>query len=191
MVDSGCTWHVHWREEDLINLRPCNASVTGVDGKPQRITKMGDMPALVRDRQGKFVKILIRDVRLVPTFRDTLFSCDQFFEQQEKVYSYLNDDRYFIFAKGTPQEQLIPFERRDNLYQWAIMPLASAPAGVADYADVKAMKATVHGQRSTSHLEALSIARPPPRDSPPPATHRPRHTTPPRQRGRRRAKQYK
>jgi len=120
---------------------------------------MGDMPALVRDRQGKFVKILIRDVRLVPTFRDTLFSCDQFFEQQEKVYSYLNDDRYFIFAKGTPQEQLIPFERRDNLYQWAIMPLASAPAGVADYADVKAMKATVHGPRSTSHLEALSPDR--------------------------------
>eukprot|EP00965_Chrysotila_dentata_P034158 1136962-Pleurochrysis_carterae.AAC.1 len=35
VVDSGCTYHIHPHVQDLINLKPCSKSVSGVDGKPR------------------------------------------------------------------------------------------------------------------------------------------------------------
>jgi hypothetical protein len=128
VVDSGCSWHCHYRREDLINLRPCGDTMTGVDGKPQRVTHIGDMPAMARDHAGKLVKILIRDVRLVPTFSDTLISVDQFFEQANPVRTYFNDDRFILIDKGKPEQLQLPFSRRDRLFQWALLPIATLPS---------------------------------------------------------------
>ena len=167
VVDSGCSWHCHYRREDLINLRPCGDTMTGVDGKPQRVTHIGDMPAMARDRDGKLVQILIRDVRLVPTFSDTLLSVDQFFEQDNKVRTYFNDDRYLLLNKGAPDQLKLPFSRRSRLYQMALLPIATLPSNgggnkVEPSTSVpprRAMKATIHGPKTTSHVEALSPDR--------------------------------
>ena len=50
VIDSGCSWHCHPHAEDLINTRPCGDTMTGIDGKPQAVKCIGDLPALARDR---------------------------------------------------------------------------------------------------------------------------------------------
>ena len=60
MIDSGCSWHVHHRQEDVINIRPCHDTFRGVDNKQHRATCMGDLPAVVKNSNGKHVKILGR-----------------------------------------------------------------------------------------------------------------------------------
>ena len=37
VVDSGCSWHCHPHSEDLINKRKCDDTMSGIDGKPQRV----------------------------------------------------------------------------------------------------------------------------------------------------------
>ena len=78
VIDSRCSWHCHPHIDDLINRRPCNDTMAGIDGKPQRVKCIGDLPALARDSSGMWRRIIIRDVRCVPSFTDTLISVDQF-----------------------------------------------------------------------------------------------------------------
>ena len=52
---------------------PCNDTMTGIDGKPQKVTCIGDLPALSRDHLGVWRRIIIRNV---PTFGETLISVD-------------------------------------------------------------------------------------------------------------------
>ena len=78
VIDSGCSWHCHPHFEDLINTRKCDDTMSGIDGKPQRVKCIGDLPALARDHGGTWRRILIRNVRCVPSFTDTLLSVDQF-----------------------------------------------------------------------------------------------------------------
>ena len=95
VIDSGCSWHVHHRREDVINIRPCRDTFRGVDNKLHRATCMGDLPAVVKNSNGKHVKILIRNVRVVPTLNDTLFSVDQFWEDS-RVDTMFRDVRCVI-----------------------------------------------------------------------------------------------
>eukprot|EP00965_Chrysotila_dentata_P035452 1179394-Pleurochrysis_carterae.AAC.1 len=44
VVDSGCTYHIHPDVRDLINVRSCKESVSGVDAVPRPCTAIGDMP---------------------------------------------------------------------------------------------------------------------------------------------------
>ena len=52
VIDSGCSWHCHPHFEDLINTRKCDDTMSGIDGKPQRVKCIGDLPALARDHSG-------------------------------------------------------------------------------------------------------------------------------------------
>eukprot|EP00965_Chrysotila_dentata_P052951 1756108-Pleurochrysis_carterae.AAC.1 len=38
VVDSGCTWHIHPHLQDLVDVRPIQEFISGVDGRPQRAT---------------------------------------------------------------------------------------------------------------------------------------------------------
>ena len=124
VIDSGCSWHCHPYADDLINTRPCNDTMTGIDGKPQSVTCIGDLPALTRDHLGTWKRIIIRNVRCVPTFSDTLISVDQFW-QDSKVDTLFNSTRCLaVPASGEEPSLDLPFDRKENLYKWAILPWA-------------------------------------------------------------------
>eukprot|EP00965_Chrysotila_dentata_P034756 1156730-Pleurochrysis_carterae.AAC.1 len=53
VVDSGCTYHIHPNVHDLINIRSCSETVSGVDGKPRPCVALGDLPLTVRDSRNK------------------------------------------------------------------------------------------------------------------------------------------
>ena len=126
MIDSGCSWHVHYRREDLTNLRPCPDTFRGIDKQIHKAAGIGDMPVVVKNSKGKHVKVLIRNVRLVPSLNDTLFSVDQFWEDS-RVDTVFRDIRSVILpeTKGQPSLSL-PFVRRGKLFQWEILPTANA-----------------------------------------------------------------
>ena len=155
VIDSGCSWHVHYRREDLINLRSCNDTMTGVDGKARRVEGIGDLPALSRDNKGRLQRITIRNVRLISSFNDTLISVDQFWEDS-KVDSQFRDRKYLeLPATGSKPLLRLPFERRDRLYQWWILPIGSLPEAKATEAEARVLKTTVHRPKTAGHVAAL------------------------------------
>ena len=80
IIDSGCTYHCHPHAEDMINARPCSQSMVAADGSKHRVTLIGDLPLVVRDRKGKLRRVILRNVRCVPSFTETLVSVDQLWE---------------------------------------------------------------------------------------------------------------
>ena len=162
VIDSGCSWHCHPHVNDLINRRPCFDTMTGIDGKPQRVKCIGDLPIYVRDSTGFWRHAVIRNVRCVPSFTDTLISVDQFWEES-KVNCIFNDVRCIhVPSQGDYAPMDLPFKRLDNLYRWAIVPvnrdprLAQAIAGSdKTIAGERALKATIHRPNSSSFFNAL------------------------------------
>ena len=51
-MDSGCSWHVHYVRDDLINLRESYDSVTGIDENEHNVEAIGDLPAIARNHHG-------------------------------------------------------------------------------------------------------------------------------------------
>ena len=85
---------MHHRAEDMINLRPCRDSVTGVDLKRHYAHFIGDLPVIALDREGKKRSLIIRGVRLIPEFTDTLISVDQLWDK-DGVDARFANKRYF------------------------------------------------------------------------------------------------
>jgi hypothetical protein len=65
-VDSGSTWHLHPRRDQLHNLRPCNDSIKGIGGASQQCVEMGDLSFSALDENGGKVTVELSDVRLAP-----------------------------------------------------------------------------------------------------------------------------
>ena len=166
IIDSGCSWHCHPHIKDLINRRPCNDTLTGVDGKPQKVSCIGDLPALARDHLGVWRRIVILNVRCVPTFGETLLSVDQFW-QDSKVDTIFNSTRCIVVpSRGEEAPLDLPFVRKELLYKWAIVPtqrhqalkeakVASPKGNGIAPAAARAFKATIHRPNSTSFFTAL------------------------------------
>lgn len=156
VIDSGCSWHCHPHAKDLINGRPCNDTMTGIDGKPQKVTCIGDLPALTRDHLGVWRRIIIKNVRCVPTFSDTLISVDQFWEDSQVDVIFNSTRCLAVPGKGDEPPLDIPFERKEKLYKWAFLPsnrhssLQGKPTE-----NSRALKATLHRPNSTSFFNAL------------------------------------
>ena len=156
VIDSGCSWHCHPNANDLVNTRRCSDTMTGIDGKPQTVTCIGDLPALTRDHLGVWRRIVIKNVRCVPTFSDTLISVDQFW-QDSQVDTIFNSTRCIaIPGKGEDPPLDIPFERKEHLYKWAFIPTSQhASLEGAKSSEPRALKATIHRPNSTSFFGAL------------------------------------
>ena len=166
VIDSGCSWHCHPHINDLINRRPCNDTMTGIDGKPQKVTCIGDLPALSRDHLGVWRRIIIRNVRCVPTFGETLISVDQFW-QDSQVDTIFNSTRCIVVpGRGDEAPLDLPFVRKELLFKWAFVPTqrhsalgnhkpTGAKVGEIASTAARAFKATIHRPNSTSFFTAL------------------------------------
>ena len=152
VIDSGCTWHVHNRLEDLINVRTTNDIITDANGRDINCTRKGDLPLLIRNKRGEEFRFLLRGVRYAPSFDDTLVSVDQLWATAN-VDSVFRNVRSLVFhtndRDGTPLH--IPFSRLNGLYQLdvGIMGKDNDSAGQA-----LQLKSGIHAAGSTSHVEA-------------------------------------
>ena len=157
IVDSGCTYHCHTCESDLINRKECRQHMVAADGSRHRITAIGDMPLVARDRKGKLRNILLRNVRCVPTFTDTLISVDQLWEDSGVEARFAGTCAICLPTQSGHCALDLPFQRRDGLFQWAVIPACRADVnhGARDAEASRCMAAKIHRARATSHISSL------------------------------------
>jgi len=105
IVDSGCTWHSHPDILDLVNVRACHERIACADGVEHACTAIGDLPLISLDEKGREHTVLLRDVRCVPSFTDTLISIEQ-------LWSSSSIDVVFRNRKCLVQTKWTPTTRR-------------------------------------------------------------------------------
>ena len=164
VVDSGCTWHSHPNADDLINRRPCVDAIAVADGVEHDCTCIGDLPLVALDRNGKEHTVLLRDVRCVPTFTETLISIEQLWSTSR--IDVVFRDRNCLMQVDADGSELValPFVWRDNLYHWDVGAIARSSLRERPVKPKRrpprALKGKdttgVHSSHATSHLDALA-----------------------------------
>ena len=76
-VDSGATWHLHVRRDDMSVIRACNDSIVGIDGTVQRCHGVGTLKIAVKNHTNETVQLRIQNVRLTPHANISLRSASQ------------------------------------------------------------------------------------------------------------------
>ena len=163
VVDSGCTWHVHPLQEDLINQRPCNDTITNASGDDCACTCVGDLPLVVRDAHNREYRLLLRGVRCCPSFDDTLISVDQLWHTT-KIDTIFRDERVLEFHHSKVNDGSllrVPFQREGGLYRLhAAIAVASHRAGMAAIAEESgANGAKAKSTNSTSEAPKVKRAK--------------------------------
>mmetsp|Transcript_32844 Transcript_32844/g.79785 ORF Transcript_32844/g.79785 Transcript_32844/m.79785 type:complete len:1719 (+) Transcript_32844:1464-6620(+) len=163
IVDSGCTWHIHNRRDDLVNLRPCNDVVIDAHGRQARCSTMGDLPLALRDSKGRELCLLLRGVRLAESFTETLLSVDQLWATSG-IDTVFRNDRHFVFTRNAGL--LAPFRRVNGSFVWEVgvllreLPESMGAAHVArhprDGSRPYDYKGEIHAPSAQSHIHALS-----------------------------------
>ena len=69
-IDSGASFHVVNNPHYLINARPTDETISGVDRRDHACTLIGDLPIVAKDEMGISHPLTIRHVRCVPTISD-------------------------------------------------------------------------------------------------------------------------
>ena len=177
VMDSGCTLHCHPTQSDLINFRPMREVMVGIDGARCDVIGIGDLPIVAKDYSGARVNLLIRNVRCVPSFTDTLLSVEQFWADSKVEVRFADHRSLYVPADSTTSPKLrLPFAHRDGLYKWTVASASryddvssSAPAlpsGDFGRALMSAGRASddpfvrrvelVHGAKATSQLRHAS-----------------------------------
>ena len=118
IIDSGASFHVHPHAEDLVNLKPCNNRIMGIDHHPHDCSSLGDLPILARGTDGMEYKLLIKNVRCAPTFKDSLISINQLW-LESKVDVSFKDTCCLI----TPCGIRLPFDqpKGTGIYIWRVL----------------------------------------------------------------------
>ena len=84
-VDSGSTWHLHHRRDQLTNLRPCNDYIKGTRGVSQRCLAMADLEISSLDENGRETTMKLADVRLASDVDIALISVSQLIDANYEV----------------------------------------------------------------------------------------------------------
>ena len=157
VIDSGCTFHSHPHQSDLVNLRPSSQFTVAADGSRHRVTCVGDLPIICRDRQGKMRRALIKDVRCIPTFEETLISVDQLWENSRVETKFGATKAICLPTVAGHCSMELPFSRHEGLFQWAVIPAAQLRSGANETIRMPSfsMMSSIHRARTTSHVQAL------------------------------------
>lgn len=126
IVDSGCTWHSHPEITDLINVRPCDERIACADGVEHRCTAIGDLPLVAINHTGRECTVLLRDVRCVPSFTDTLLSIEQLWTTSRIDVVFRNRKCLVQVDKDDNELVALPFAWKDGLYRWEVGAVAHA-----------------------------------------------------------------
>ena len=80
--DSGCTASVTPWLDTLIDVRSCREVFGQANGFAVYCTHIGNLPLIARTKEGPMARFLITNVRFVESFKYTLISVDQLWEEQ-------------------------------------------------------------------------------------------------------------
>ena len=159
-VDSGTTWHAHNCRDDLINQRPCLDTFTGVDEIQHSCACIGDLPLLVKNKDGRLVRFLLTNVRCVPEYNVSLLSVKQLW-RDSGIDTIFKDVCTLVLPDGSA----LPFAELSSGYNWTVMTRQGLDARPHPSPDIRAkqMKALarslsnigIHSARTHSHIDAL------------------------------------
>jgi hypothetical protein len=158
--DSGCTGsntpHLHL----LANPRPCDEIYSQANGNISRCEAIGDLPVIVRDKQGTTVQLTFTNVRCVPDFKFSLLSVKQLWNEQG-IDARFCDINALVLPN---QSGLIPYDPARPLSTINAVPCANVAATAHHVPPTKCPQTTLealaslgfHQVGSTSHLAKLS-----------------------------------
>ena len=126
-ADSGCSGSLTPHRGALTNLRPCGDRFKAADGRECTAVAIGDLPATATDSTGRRVKVLFRNVRLVPDFKYTLLSVRQLWHEQ-RIDARFADVNALVVATDSG-ELRIPFSPSSSLPTVALTSDATAATG--------------------------------------------------------------
>jgi hypothetical protein len=115
IIDSGCTWHVHPYKHHLINRKPTNDTISGIDGKSNKCSCIGDLPITAIDSIGQKRKITIKNVRCLPSSELTAISVEQLW-RENNVDSIFANRNCLLLPNGTK----FAFTRSNGLFVWNV-----------------------------------------------------------------------
>ena len=150
-VDSGLTWHLHHRRDQLHNLRSCKDSVKGIGGD-SNMYRVGDLEISTLDENGRETTIKLTNVRLTPDVDIALISVRQLIGANFEV------------MLGTPlclrspiSEATLPLHMSNGLY---LLKGHAAPSPTRhEAAEINVTHAAAFSSardpHSTSHIAAL------------------------------------
>ena len=157
IIDSGCTYHCHPVSSDLINQKRSHQHMVAADGSRHRITFIGDLPLVARDRKGHFRRILLRNVRCVPSFTDTLISVDQLWEDSNVEARFAGTCAICLPTQAGHCALDLPFQRREGLFQWPVIPACRVNPEDASRSgqEARCLAAKIHRAKANSHITSL------------------------------------
>ena len=129
IVDSGASFHIHNRESDLVNIRPCSSVFHGMDRVKHRATCIGDMHIKCFDQHNELVGLKISDVRVFQNVKDSLLSVSQLWTQGKVQVLFGADNVIILNGKGDGQSLSLPIVERNGIFEWLVHPDARRPNG--------------------------------------------------------------
>ena len=157
IVDSGCTMHCHPFSEDLVNHRASRETMSGIDGIKRRVRLIGDMPVVARDSKGQLRRLLIRNVRCVPEFTETLISVDRLWLDAGSETRFANRRKVYVPA-GSGKTHAFPFDRgQDGLYVWSVVGSKRQQPGPTVAKSSRALASTVRRALSAACCEQREV----------------------------------
>ena len=122
IVDSGCTFHLHNDANDLINVRRCEDTISGLSDSSVNCSVMGDMPVAVKTADGQMHYMLIPEVRIADQ-PDSLLSVQELWDDL-RIDCAFRDINALIMSGydgyGHSIEARVPFSRHEGLSQLQI-----------------------------------------------------------------------
>eukprot|EP00965_Chrysotila_dentata_P043163 1433578-Pleurochrysis_carterae.AAC.1 len=103
------------------------------------------MPVDAVDGRGNVQRLTLRNVRCVPTFRDSLLSVSQLWESSSTECRFGKTLAMFSPPDGSGVRLSLPFGRRAGLYVWRVVIRDNVPPSRA----ARAM--AIHASRSRHH----------------------------------------
>ena len=105
------------RFEDLINVKACSTRILGVGQSSHQCTAIGDLPIFAKASDGSDRALLLRNVRYVSSFTDSLISVGQLW-QDSTVDTVFKDSCHLVLPCGLK----FPFTKGKGpgLYIWNV-----------------------------------------------------------------------
>eukprot|EP00965_Chrysotila_dentata_P157433 5201029-Pleurochrysis_carterae.AAC.1 len=100
-------------------MKPCEDSVVGVDGRPQRCIVIGDLPITASDKAGNNVDLTLNDVGCVPSFADSLLSVNALWEASASECRFANENAIFTSPTAKGDRLVLPFRRTGGAFRMA------------------------------------------------------------------------
>jgi len=155
--DSGCTGSCTDDCRRLVNQRPCDEVYGQANGHISACTVIGDMPVYAKESSGEVIAFTFTNVRCVPSFKYTLISVRQIWNEQ-RIDARFRDLDYLELPNGTAT---VPYDATAKLYTIVFVSkaMAAAPTSKAPTSACSREQSALvgfHSMTSTSHVERMS-----------------------------------